>query len=185
MIIRGMKRYYSKFSLVLLAAAIVLPFASVGVARAMETATEEQVGKVKNRCTQLESSLNQLERSDALLRNNIGNSYLTISQKLMVPMNQRIAANQLDGGKLVQISAEYKKTYDEEFYVNYKNYEISLNNTLKINCKNEPAELFESIAATREKRSELYDSSRKIITIAKEYNSEYKKFKTEVLKESR
>lgn len=180
-----MRRYYSKLSFILLAAAVILPFASFSAARAMEAASDEQLEKVVNRCTQLESSLNQLERSDALLRNNIGNSYLTISQKLMIPMNQRIAANQLDGGKLVQISAEYKKTYDEEFYVNYKNYEIALNNTLKINCKSEPAELYESIATTREKRAELYDSSRTIIAIAKEYNEEYKKFKEEMLKESR
>ena len=179
-----MRSLYKKFSVSMLVAAVLLPLVGIGAVKALEPATPKQIELVKSRCTELESSLNQLERSDALLRNNIGNSYLTISQKLMIPLNQRIAANQLDGGELVKLSAEYKKTYDDEFYVSYKNYEIALSKTLKIDCRSEPTELFESIAATREERMKLYEASQKIISLAKQYNVEYKKFKKDILKEA-
>ena len=179
-----MRSSYKKFSVIILIAAVLLPVVGIGTAKALESATTEQIELVKSRCTQLESSLNQLERSDALLRNNIGNSYLTISQKLMIPLNQRIAANQLDGVQLLKISAEYKKTYDDEFYVSYKNYEIALSETLKIDCRSEPSELYDSIAVTREERTKLYEASQKIISLAKEYNEEFKNFKKDVLKEA-
>ena len=69
-----------------------------------------QVSNVKSRCTEIQASLNQLEENDTLLRYTVGSKLLIISDKLMSPLNQRIASNQLDGSALLEFSSAYNKS---------------------------------------------------------------------------
>jgi len=179
-----MPQITKKYTFIFAAAIAAASLAGIGTSRAIEESADTQVETMKSKCTELTSSLSQLERSDTLLRNNIGDAYLTVSKELMVPLNQRIAANQLDGGALVEIAAKYKDTYDDEFYVDFKEYEISLSETLKISCRDQPREFYEGITESRDKRKKLYRSSKKIISLAQEYKKEYVAFKKQMIKDA-
>lgn len=76
-------------------------------ARGKDIITDAQIKTIKMHCTDILASLNSLQQNDTLLRHDRGELYRTLSDKLMVPLNQRIASNQLDGADLVKTTANY------------------------------------------------------------------------------
>src|SRR5690606_27114566 len=73
--------------------------------------TPEKIEKIKTNCTQNQASLNRLHQTDAFLRTNRGELYRTIADKLMVPLNRRLASHQLDAGQLLGITANLNDEY--------------------------------------------------------------------------
>lgn len=167
----------------IIAALVSVGALGMNAVRAVDVITQDQIDSVKTHCAEIQSSLNELQRSDALLRHNRGGAYRTISEKLMVPLNQRIASSQLDGGKLVQLTARYNDTYNKDFYVAYKEYDTALVDTMRIDCKNQPSTFYDSLDETRVKRKKLYAASNKMIEIAQNYKKEFDLFKKNQLKE--
>lgn len=137
--------------------------------------TDQQIQTIKNSCLDLQATLNQLHQSDTVLRYNRGQLYRTISEKLMVPLNQRIASNQLDGGTLVKITADFSGEY-QLFYDSYKNYEISLSSAMKIDCRRQPTTFYDQVADARKKRQALHQSSEKLTQLAVDYQTEFNTF---------
>lgn len=119
--------------------------------------TEEHIERIRTNCVDAQASLTQLHTSDALLRVNRGRIYESIATKLMVPLNSRIASNQLDGQSLVDIYTTYERNLIE-FRTHYQNYEQSMSETLRINCQNQPVSFYDKVTATSELRKKVYAS---------------------------
>lgn len=172
-------------SIVSIVSVLLLSVLTFGAAKvsAVDPISQKQIDSIKTQCTEIQSSLNQLQSSDALLRHNRGTAYRTISEKLMVPLNQRVASSQLDGGKLVQLTANYNEAYTKDFYESYKNYDTALVATMRIDCVSQPRAFYDSLADTHEKRKKLYKASSELIQIAKDYKKEFDIFKKQHLKE--
>lgn len=142
--------------------------------------TDAQAESVRTHCIQIQATLNQLQQSDTLLRYNVGASYRTMSEKLMVPLNQRIAATNFDGSALVRITAEYNKEY-QDFYKKYRTYNEKLQAVMKLDCIDEPKEFYAALATARQTRTDVYKASNLLIGLLKEYKKEVRTFQHEQL----
>ncbi|MGK2896538.1 MAG: hypothetical protein ACSLEY_02995 [Candidatus Saccharimonadales bacterium] len=150
----------------------------------LDIITDNQVRAIRTQCTELQATLHRIYQSDAVLRHNRGQLYKTISDKLMVPLNQRVASNQLDGSGLVAITALFNTTY-EEFYDAYKDYEGALSKAMGVDCTKNPTQFYDAVADAREKRTLLYMSSSKLVQLADRYQEEFDVFRSEQAKKEK
>jgi len=141
--------------------------------------TDAQIQTIRTHCTDLLATLNRLQRADLLLRYDRGRLYRTTADKLMVPLNQRIASNQLDGSELVATTAKFNDEY-QVFKNSYSAYDISLSGVLAIDCAKQPTTFYDKLAIARQARSVIHDSSNKLIELAKQYRTQFDTFKTSV-----
>lgn len=146
-------------------------------AESTDVLSDEQRTLIVNTCTDLQATLNQIDHSDRLARHDQGQLYLSIADKLMTPLNQRLAANRLDGSQLLQIAANYSLAY-QDFYNTYRDYGLSLRNALEIDCKKQPVMFYDAIAAAREKRNNVQTTSQKLLTLAEQYRTQVTQLRT-------
>lgn len=146
-------------------------------ASAVTTIAPEVIERIKSRCVENQAALNRLHQTDAFLRNDRGNVYRTISDKLMVPLNRRIASNQLDGGALLTITSDYNAEYNR-FYRAYIDYDNALAAVLDIDCGREPVAFYTALLDAREKRNKLSESNAKIKEHIRGYGVAFSGFKT-------
>lgn len=138
--------------------------------------TPEKIEQIKTHCTQNQASLNRLHQTDAFLRTNRGELYRTIADKLMVPLNRRLASHQLDAGQLLGITAKLNDEY-RIFFNAYTQYDNAMTKLLAINCSREPVAFYTALVDAREKRAELSDSNQKIQEHVRTYGTEFGEFK--------
>ena len=157
-------------------------FVSAGQAEAAATITPEKMARIRSRGVENQAALNRLHQTDAFLRNDRGNLYRTISDKLMVPLNRRLASNQLDGGALLTITADYNEAYTK-FYDQYIQYDNALTKVLEIDCTREPVAFYNALLTAREKRNELSKTNQTIKNLVRQYGTTFTDFKTAYDKE--
>lgn len=150
---------------------------------ATTTITPEKVARIRARCVENQAALNRLHQTDAFLRTDRGNLYRTISDKLMVPLNRRLAANQLDGGALITIAADYNTEYNR-FYRAYIDYDNALSKVLEIDCDREPVAFYNALLDAREKRIKLSESNLSIKEHIRQYGVVFSDFKASYKKET-
>lgn len=156
-----------------------LGLASVSAAYAEDqpdVLTDEQRVLIISNCTDLQATLNRIHQSDALARYDQGQMYRQLADKLMAPLNQRIASNQLDGSNLVATTASYNTQY-QAFYNAYKEYELSMRATMQIDCAKQPALFYDSLTATRKKRISVHEATIKLIDLAEQYKVHFTVFR--------
>lgn len=145
-------------------------------ANAALTVTPEKIESIKNHCTENQATLNRLHQTDAFLRTNRGELYRTISDKLMVPLNRRLASNQLDAGNLLTITADYNKEY-RTFFDAYISYDNAMSELLRVDCNREPVSFYNALVDAREKRQVLSKSNQAIQDLIRNYGTEFTSFK--------
>jgi hypothetical protein len=141
------------------------------------TVTPEVVARIRAHCVENQAALNRLHQTDAFLRNDRGDLYRTISDKLMVPLNRRLASNQLDGGSLITIAAQYSSEYDT-FYNVYVDYDNALTKLLRINCDQEPVAFYNALLDARSKREAVSKSNQAIKEYVRQYGVSFSDFKS-------
>lgn len=163
--------------LVLCAATLSGGLFVASVARADQNApmTEAHIAQIRSNCTTAQATLTQLHLSDALMRVNRGQLYESISSRLMVPFNSRIAQYTQRNVNLVSLTS----TYDSQlstFSNNYKQYEEAMSKALKIDCKNQPVAFYDAVADARAKRHTTHDSVVALQKTIKDYATEFEAF---------
>ncbi len=144
-------------------------------AYAQTTLSNEQTERIRQNCVTVQTTLNQLHASDALLRVNRGRLYENISTKLMAPLNSRITLKGLGGLKLTATTVEYDRQTDV-FRASYIEYEEAMSRALKFKCTDQPVEFYESILAAREKRQRLHEDTQTLTTLLNAYKTEFEIF---------
>lgn len=153
------------------------------VQAATTTVTPEVINRIRSRCIENQGTLNRLHKTDAFIRNDRGNLYRTIGDKLMVPLNRRLASNQLDGGALLTITSDYKTEYNR-FYRAYIEYDNALSKVLDIDCNREPVTFYNALTDAREKRVKVSESITKLKDLIRKYGVSFADFKAEYEKEN-
>ena len=115
------------------------------------------VDSLQARCDDIQSSLRRLHTSDALLRVNVGQTYNSISARLMARLNSRLALNRIDSSELVDISGKFDQLRGD-FASDYNAYESSFSALLKIDCKQKPVEFYAKLLSTRDARLKLAET---------------------------
>lgn len=141
------------------------------------TINPEKIEKIKDHCAENQTPLNRLHQTDAFLRTNRGELYRTVSDKLMVPLNRRLASNQQDAGSLLTITADYNKEY-RTFFNAYIQYDNSMTELLAVDCNKEPVSFYNALLDAREKREILSKSNQAILEYIRAYGAEFTEFKT-------
>lgn len=150
---------------------------------AVDSITDEQIANIRTHCTELQGSLTRLRQSDTLLRYNRGQLYLSIANKLMAPLNQRIASNQLDGSELVKLTAEYNQAY-QDFFRSYRDYDTSLGDAQAISCTKQPTTFYDKISIARQNRINLHAANNQLVDLAKQYEAAFVLFMDRTLQPS-
>lgn len=156
-------------------------------ARAVQVVTDEQIASVKSRCTEIKASLNRLEASDKLLRHNIGSMFLVVTDRLMTPLNQRIVSSQLDGSKLLEVTARYTEAYKGreggDFYRAYVEYENSLIAAIAVDCHKQPTIFIDALDTARQNRLKLHTATERLVELARDYKVAFDAFKKQQAKQ--
>ncbi len=163
---------------VILAASLVFLLAIVATQTVKAQAaplSDEQIAAIRQNCVRAQTTLSQLQKSDAALRVNRGTLYALISSKLMAPLNSRIALNGLGGLSLASTTVEYDKRFDS-FRSSYSQYDDSMTHTLAIKCADHPEDFYASLTETREKRQKLHDDTATLTSLLQSYKTDFEAF---------
>lgn len=120
-----------------------------------EDLTPDQTERVKANCVSIKTSLSQLHTSDALLRVNRGQVYLSLANNLMDTFNARLGSNRLDNRAMVTSATNYRSTF-RDFYNNYISYEQKLAETLRTDCVAQPNTFYNLLQEARELRLKVH-----------------------------
>jgi pyruvate/oxaloacetate carboxyltransferase len=173
----------------LLTGSIILAIISVGLGLASTTRaaddiiTDEQITVIRNTCSDIQATLNRIHENDKVLRVNKGYLYkAAILDKLMTPLNQRVAANQINGGKLSEIAASYRQQF-QQFDQAYQTYERSLAAVTVIDCTKQPTSFYSALLEAYEYRVALQKIDAGLIQLTKDFKQEFDRlFKAEKTK---
>ena len=139
--------------------------------------TDEQRSVIVANCTNIQATLNRIHQNDALARYNRGHLYRAIIDRLMSPLNQRIASNQLDGSELVQTRARYNTQY-QGLFTTYREYELALRDAMDIDCTKQPVDFYDAVTNARKKRLLVRDASVKLLDLAEQYKNHFNNFRS-------
>lgn len=137
--------------------------------------TEAHIQRIKASCVQARANLYQLHASDGLLRVNRGELFQSLTNKMMVPFNSRVALNQLDSGKLVSITSQYGKELSQ-FVSTYRAYEEAMTDVLELDCTKQPVAFYDGVADARKKRQQVYTHAEALRKLAREYRDAFDVF---------
>lgn len=153
-------------------------------ARAASVITDRQIDTIRARCGEIQATLNRIHESDKVLRVNKGYRYKAVMlDKLMTPLNQRIATNQVDGGKLVSIAAEYSRVF-QQFDSAYGTYERSLSAALQTDCTKQPTAFYDQLTGAYENRKQVAKADAKLADLSKDFKAEFEKVFGATVKEA-
>lgn len=142
---------------------------------AQSAVSERKADLIRQNCTTIQTTLQQLRVSDAGLRTDRGQLYENISTRLMTPLNVRIASDRLDGLGLGSIALKYNNQL-EIYRVKYRDYERSLSRTIQASCSSEVEVFYERLGATRDLRRDLHKETNKLVELLEQYKAEFEDF---------
>lgn len=140
--------------------------------------TTDQIQLIKNNCISAKNTLSQLHSSDALLRVNMGQSYESMSTKLMVRFNNRLANNNIPNANLVSAADNFDLILDT-FRLDYIAYEEQLAIAMKIDCQKQPVSFYDAVSSARSKRELVHSDINRLNQSLSQYKSELEIFEDE------
>jgi len=138
-------------------------------------ASPAQISQIRNECSSLKNTLNQLHVSDALLRVNMGQRYELMSTKLMDRFNNRAASNNFKTEALSESANNYKSMLDI-FRLDYKAYEEKMVLAIKIDCQSEPSVFYDALMSARSGRAQVYSDVVKLNQQIDDYRAAVSQF---------
>ena len=140
------------FISILIVSLILAPWAS---AQEMTIQTEDAtIGRLREQCDTLKTTLRRIHTNDALLRVNIGQAYSGVSAQFMARLNSRVALNRMNSTELIEITNRFEQQRGE-FSKSYANYEAALSGLLKVDCRKEPVKFYAGLLMARDERAKL------------------------------
>jgi len=134
--------------------------------------TEAHIARIRASCVSAQATLMQLHASDALMRVNRGQLFESLSTRLMVPFNSRIAKYTQQNVSLVELASSYDGQLTA-FRSNYQQYEEAMSRTLKIDCQNQPVSFYDGVTETRDKRAATHDSVIALQKTIQDYGTQF------------
>ncbi|MDO8335562.1 MAG: hypothetical protein Q7T74_02125 [Candidatus Saccharibacteria bacterium] len=169
-----------KLSVVLLAVISVFVVSQTATAQTAELTPEKQVVIVQT-CVAAQTTLQKIQHNDAATRVNRGQSYETIVNRLMTPLNIRATSNEYNNSAplLIGTTSKYQQALDS-FKKDYENYDDAVSLALKTKCKDKPAVFYGYIEEARTQRQNVANDVATLTTLISDYRNNVQKLKTEV-----
>jgi hypothetical protein len=141
---------------------------SVAVPRALAAPDDATIAA---NCQQAQSTLRQIQKTDAVARINRGRAYSDILNDLLFTMNARLANNRLPTPHLSEITSEFQARLTN-FRGNYDHYDDSLNAASGHNCVDNPAEFYEKLEKARTDRATVASDIERLDQLTRDYQTE-------------
>lgn len=149
---------------VFLSAVAVGLFASVSAAQATKSSDKPDqvvIDNVSQNCASIKRSLTQLQHADSRTRTYLGSSYQTILSNFITPLNLRLIKNGVSKAELFTVQSDFTDA-QSLFRSNYTAYMRELENLIAVDCVTHPADFYEHLIITRERRAALQKSTTKL-----------------------
>lgn len=130
-------------------------------------------------CLAVKFKLSDIHQQDGLLRVTLGQSYETMSTKLMARLNARVVENKLDGAPLIKTAAEFE-TVSSKFREDYRKYEVSMNTLMKSGCDSQLQNYYVSLETTRELRAAVNADVQRLSALIDRYYQEFSEFRKQL-----
>jgi predicted nucleic acid-binding Zn-ribbon protein len=172
MIMRIGRRIVGVGALLLAVAFIML--APLSVVAQTVTLTPVQLDAIRQNCTSMQLTLQQLQKRDEVSRINRGRAYDQLLNQITA-FNSRLAYNKISLPQLSQITANLQSSIDR-FRTAYSAYDESLSGTIKSDCKNHPADFYNRIQTSRDQRTVLGTQVTQVEQLSALYRDELAKY---------
>lgn len=166
-----MMRQFAKNGIVILASIFAVSLgASVAVsAQSASDITSDKLDLIKNRCSSSQLALQQIEKRDAVSRINRGRAYDQMLRQVSA-LNSRFTYNKVSTPDLIQITSDLQSAVDT-FRASYDKYDTDISDALKIDCKQKPADYYNTILKARDDRSSVGNKVNTITDLITQYRS--------------
>ena len=168
---------YSLATLIL--ASFVLMSVSVSAQAGM---TDEHIARIKSNCQEALGTLSLIHANDAPMYINRNQTYFSISDKLMARLNSRLTLNRFDATELVKVASEYNETL-AKFRSAYKQYDDTMSEVIRIDCRRQPVSFYDKVAETREQRAKVNEAVVRLKSLIDQYRDGVNAFKIQHMKE--
>ena len=154
----------------ILSAIIVVAFAGSTVQAVGQDLllTNDQVERIRNNCADTQISLTAVHNTDAAARVNLGEQFNAVSNRLMAPMNSRIALNKLNGVALATTTVAFNEELKNLSLV-YIDYEKALSGVIAMKCYDQPIEFYDNLTLAMQKRAAVRSSVSKLTKLMEQY----------------
>lgn len=140
--------------------------------------TDEHIARIKSNCPGALSTLTRIHANDAPIFINRNQTYFSVSDKLMARLNSRLALNKYDTSQLSRISSDYNMLLTK-LRATYKQYDDTMTDLLRINCRLQPVSFYDKVTAARELRGRVNTIVIKLKQSSDEYQQAVKDFKSQ------
>ena len=162
-----------------LAAIVIATVAFIAVpTHAQETEmTDDHIAHIKSNCPTALSTLARIHANDAPVYINHNQTYFSISDKLMAKLNSRLTLNRYDATGLVKTASNYNVQLTK-FRTAYKDYDDTMADLLRMDCRLQPVSFYDKVADARAKRQKVNDIVTQMKALIDQYDQEVTTFKT-------
>lgn len=137
--------------------------------------TDDHIDRIKSNCQAALGTLARIHANDAPLYINRNQTYFSISDKLMARLNGRLALNRFDATQLVRTASDYNDAL-ADFRVAYRQYDNTMADLVRMDCRKQPVSFYDKVAETRALRQKVNDASARLETLIVQYRSEVTTF---------
>lgn len=162
-------------------AVIVAVIATVPTfAQQPETMTDEHVARIKSNCPGALATLSRIRTNDAPIYVNRNQTYFSISDKLMARLNSRLTLNRYDATQLVKTASSYNAELIK-FRAAYKQYDDTMQDLLRMNCRQQPVSFYDKVAVARQQRQKVQETVIQLKALIDQYEQDVRTFSADHL----
>ncbi len=131
----------------------------------------DRIEYIRNNCGDTQVAISSVRATDKVAYVNIGQQLETLYNRLMAPMNGRVALNKFDGVALAKTTVDFNAEV-KRFQSIYREYEQSVARITQMSCYNQPVEFYDNLTVLLQKRSAVRESLDKLVALASRYRDD-------------
>lgn len=131
----------------------------------VEGLSQQQESAISQSCSTIQQSLRQLQKIDSRTRTYLGTTYETIANRFILPLNLRLVKNNRPTLSEIQTKFTLEQTKFRDAYTEYMR---ELESLIATDCKNHPADFYQKLVTTREKRALLRATTEQLLDLSEQ-----------------
>ncbi len=164
-------KYTRVFAVIVAIVLLVSPRTVLAVSQQPAPLTSSQIEHIRNNCGDTQTAISSVSATDAVAFVNIIQQLDPLSNRLMAPMNSRVALNKLDSVALTKTTVDFNAEATK-FQSLYRDYVKSVNATTVMGCYNQPVEFYDNLTLLLQKRALVRASYERLMSLMAQYRSQ-------------
>ena len=148
---------------------------NISVFAQSSTMTDAHIMRIKTNCQLALGILGRIHVNDAPQFINSNQTYYSIGDKLMAHLNSRLTLNKYDASMLVKTASDYNDALTK-YRSTYKNYEETMSELVRMDCKRAPVTFYDEVSLAREQRAKVHHAVIRLHELLKQYRADVKAF---------